>query len=103
MGTEYFLARPDNKTLFELGKSLINNAFYELQELEPGETGPIPRNLRRRISRALRDYDADYDWGDYANVVATGIHTWAQDQPVKFISENDDIAYEWERTGSRYE
>lgn len=107
MGTEYYLVREDNNTLFELGKGLVNDAFSHLEE-----AAPLPATIP--LTEAI--FQATLDQGTaglatnnamsraYAMFVAKAACAWADGAPVWFCSEHqiEDDRRNLKVTGSRY-
>ena len=103
MGTEFYLMRRDNRTLFELGKGLINEAFEHLEHSPaPLDHAAVPL----AIVQALRNYDHKdiSDEDDYAAFVAEQVCAWAGEAIIGFCSEHkiDDKWDRWQVAGSRY-
>ena len=103
MGTEFYLMRRDNWTLFELGKGLINEAFEHLEH----EPAPLDRAaVLPAIVEALRNYDHKdiSEEDEYAAFVAEQVFAWAGKATIGFCSEHE-IDGKWDRwqiAASRY-
>jgi hypothetical protein len=101
MGTEYYLLRPDNGALFELGKGLLKQAFEDFED-GPAQL-PCTACLTKELLQAVRDYGLVNDNVDqkYIEFVAETLKIWADGKPVRFLSEHQ-LNDRWRVTGSRY-
>lgn len=83
MGVVYYIARDDNRTLFELGKYAY--AFRDEAERAGGLTSA---GIWKAAGEAVED--ATPEW---RTMLVERILWWAEGQPVRFFS---DTSYEWE-------
>ena len=105
MGTIFYLARPDNKTLFDLGKGLVNDAFDHLYDETPHVIEHTLESLTAAILEAMMAYhnrDAAAILASYPEYVARRVLEWADGKPVLFGTEHTDGWWEWKVTSDRY-
>ena len=102
MGTEFYLARPDNKTLFGLGKGLINAAFEHLNDETPARLKRGLPALTREIQAAIAKYTTGAIDPHYPEYVARRVLRWADGMPLLYGTEHTDRWWEWDITGDRY-
>lgn len=94
MGVMYYLAREDNRTLFEIGKlSAISDLFREFGEGRAREWEWLPRevppesDLRELIRAAIDDLDFSVDRDTYAAELARRIVAFANGQSVCLLND----------------
>jgi len=114
MGTEMYLVRDDNRTLFELGKTR-NGLHVPLQELQDRRTGTfvLEEGDVRALGEFLLDGILDHgywepsDYREFAGQLAWRVNRWGGGQPIRVVSEHDELTYRYEEpyvtTDSRYE
>lgn len=116
MGYMFYLARDDNRTLFELGK-VIGDSMAEVLDLQRWDLSdylderPSPKMLPDKteiVRRLTAELNGPY-WrmGDksslYAQVFAQKLLDWTDGHPVIFTTQDDhDRVDEYEVTGDRY-
>ena len=104
MGTIYYLLRPDNYTLFELGKSLVNGVFensFTVPRPLPDHEALCSRIKMEVARRFAIDVDKDPEWRGYPEALAHRIIEWSEGRRVMFISEHQQESG-WRITGDRY-
>lgn len=114
MGTEMYVVRDDNRTLFELGKTR-GGLHVPLQELQDSRTGTFEIGDAdvSALGEFLLDGILDHgywepgDYREFAGQLAWRINRWAGGQPIRVVSEHDELTYRTEdpyvTTDSRYE
>ena len=128
MGTYYYLSRPDNETLFILGKGLLNEAFENYGAHYPVhlDADKLPQQLEQAIRNYAKQLKiTELDEAEvvlcgllvtkplslmrYAHFVAEKMLRWAKGKPVLFLSEQDsrldtlsDDSWDWYITGDYY-
>jgi hypothetical protein len=101
MGTTFYFARPDNKTLFDMDKA------FGLWELLRTDRAQQPTNLddfEAALSLWLKDNEP------YARAVSAAVRKFADGNPVHFISEHhpwfddmyDNDGRMWPVVGDRF-
>lgn len=114
MGCLYYLARDDNRTLFELGKVLgsmrevLNLPDWDLADYS--DERPPPKQLpelAELTQRLAAEFTGPHwrlpDAAEYADHLAKRLITWADGHPVVFTSESDHERLDaYEITGDRY-
>jgi hypothetical protein len=83
MGLEFYLARPDNHTLFHMGTA------YYLNEIIGGSSDTTPVDFRVLYLGLSEWYDGDQP--EMVAAIMAAIQEFAQSQPIYFISEH----YPW--------
>lgn len=109
MGQEFFLAREDNRTLFELGKNTDGwrewlgrgNAIVVVDGFEETLAGLLALDIAS-WSHAPGCGCSIPDDGDasYAALIAHRIVTWAGGQPFRFASEDECERERWGERGA---
>jgi hypothetical protein len=114
MGTEMYLVRDDNRTLFELGKTRTG-LHVPLQELQDQRSGTFVvgdediSTLGEFLLTGILDegYWEPGDYRNFAGQLAWRINRWAGGQPIRVVSEHDELTYRtkdsYVTTDSRYE
>ena len=101
MGTEFYLLRNDNETLFELGKGLVNAAFRHLDETPSAITDVAA--LAASIREAVEQYGAEESPESYPAELAQRVVSWAAGKEIAFRAEyHMGASGHWDVTGSRY-
>lgn len=102
MGIVYYLARVDNRTLFEIGKfSAIADLFRELGEGRARDLEFMPRNipsesnLRELVVTAIKDLNLSIDRDTYANELARRVVRFTDGNPVCLLNDasSDEILW----------
>lgn len=111
MGYQYYLARDDSRTLYELGKNVSEwrDAFGKLPGAIVPDLGP-PRVTTRDVSAlatVLREALAGaWGWDDiepeYFDQVAADIVRWADGHEFVFVGESDRRVEGWYPTDTAY-
>jgi hypothetical protein len=91
VGVEYYLARDDNKTLFDLGKvyEWIHEDGVWPCDRQTQYIEADPEGLKTRLVKASSGFNID-DLDKYCLTVAERVIRWSDGKPFVCVSEYDD-------------
>lgn len=101
MGTEFYLLCEQKQEKFDLGKDLVNEAFYQYEK----DADVLPNRIVLTYQIACSLQSVRVRMLRYAAWLAREVSSWAGKNPVEFVDEHDRRLEDprlWPTTGSRY-